>query len=206
MSSQWAAVIVSIVVGVAGLYLGNSIRRKGRLERETAVIEARFEVYPKLWAATQSAAPMAEVVDPDRALSEEDLTRVYDALDCWFWVKGGGAYLGDPTRTIYFRAKENLKLPDDRLWPESARAKVMALPPACRAHARSAVHRRQLSLLRTAVRADLGVVGRVYRKPLDGDDKDFLLRAGACLWKRPWWSGRPSEWVSERLRRRPLAE
>jgi hypothetical protein len=55
--------------------------------------------------------------------------------------------LGEPSRTIYLRTKENLKLSDDRLWPASVAAQVAnARDPAL---AGSQVTRRQFSLLRT---------------------------------------------------------
>src|SRR5215207_4349314 len=200
MSPEWAAVVVSIVVGVVGLYLGNSIRRKGRQERETATIAKRFEVYPKLWAATKEAAPMAEVVDPAQDMTADDL----DAeLHTWFWDEGGGTYLGEPSRTIYLRAKENLKRRDEDLWPDSARDRVRRVPRDRRGHVRSALARRQLSLLRTALRADLGIHGRPYRGGLTEDDKDFLRRSGARLWRRPWWDGTLRGWAGELFRRRP---
>jgi hypothetical protein len=203
MSPEWAAVVVSIVVGVVGLYLGNSIRRKGRQERETATIAKRFEVYPKLWAATKEAAPMAEVVEPAQDMTAHDLDALYAELHRWFWDEGGGTYLGEPSRTMYLRAKENLKRRDEDLWPDSARERVRRVPRDRRRHVRSALARRQLSLLRTALRADLGIHGRPYRGGLTEDDKDFLRRSGARLWRRPWWDGTLRGWAGELLRRRP---
>ena len=203
MSPALAATIVSIVVAAVGVYLGNSIRRKGREERETATIAKRFEVYPKLWAATKGAAPMAEVVEPAQDLTRDDLDALYTRLDEWFWDQGGGTYLGEPSRTIYLRAKENLRRRDDDLWPESARDRVARVPPERRGYARSALARRQLSLLRSAMRADLGIHGRPYRGGLTEDDKDFLRRCGARLWRRPWWDGTLRGWAGELVRRRP---
>jgi hypothetical protein len=206
MSAELAATVVSIVVAAVGVYLGNSIRRKGRQERETATIAKRFDVYPRLWTATRGAAPMAEVIDPAQDLTQKDLDDLYGELDCWFWEKGGGTYLGEPSRTIYLRAKENLKRRDDDLWPDSARDRVRRVPPERREHVRSALARRQLSLLRTALRADLGIYGRAYRRGLSEDDKDFLRRCGAQLWRRPWWDGTLRGWAGELLRRRPAED
>ena len=146
---------------------------------------------------------MAEVVDPARGLTQANLDDLYTQLDRWFWDQGGGTYLGEPSRTIYLRAKENLRRRDEDLWPDSARDRVRRVPPDRRAHVRSALARRQLSLLRTAMRADLGIYGRAYRGGLTEDDKDFLRRSGARLWRRPWWDGTVRGWAGELLRRRP---
>jgi hypothetical protein len=199
-AADWTSVGITAALTLVGLYLANSVARRARAERETAAIGKRFTIYPALWTATKLAAPMEEVVGGG-PLSEADRRALYATLDGWFWDQAGGMVLGEPSRTIYLRAKENLRLEDDALWPPTAAAIVASAPDA--AVARSELTRRQLSLLRTAMRADLGIVGRVYRKPLSDADKDFLRRAGAKLWQRPWWRGSWTEWVAERVRRRP---
>lgn len=74
--------------------------------------------------------------------------------------------------------------------------------------ARSDLAIRQLSLLRTAMRADLGIIGRPYGQSLDPVDRAFLRSAGVRLWERPWWSGGRHDWILQRLsisRPEPLA-
>ena len=118
-----------------------------------------------------------------RPLTETDRMTLYDTLTKWFWDEGGGMVLGEPSRTIYLRAKENLRLPDSELWRPSVAATVRQ--DANSEIARSRLARRQLSLLRTAMRADLGIVGRPYGRPPSPADKEFLRLAGTRLWQPP---------------------
>ncbi len=195
--ADWISIAVTVALTVAGLWLANSLSRKARAELQLAAVRRRFEVYPELWTATKGAAPMAEVIG-DQSLTQENRNDLYDTLTTWFWDKGGGMLLGEPSRTIYLRAKENLKLPPEKIWPQTVAEKISAAVD--QELARSQLARRQLSLLRTAMRADLGIVGRPYGGLLTTEDKDFLRAAGARLWQRPWWDGSPRTWVAERLR------
>jgi hypothetical protein len=69
--------------------LANSLSRKTRGERQVAVINKRFEVYPELWKATAGAAPMDEVIGGP-ALNQ-DQRDLYEAMAEWFW-EGAGAW------------------------------------------------------------------------------------------------------------------
>lgn len=193
-AADWANVAVPAALTVATLWLANSIRRRARAERELTTIAKRFETYPKLWRATRAAAPMAEVVDDER-LSTFERKRLYDTLTEWFFDDAGGMLMGEPTRTIYLRAKENLQLEHGKLWPDSVAKHVTDAED--QELARSQVARRQLSLLRSAMRADLGIIGKPYGSQLDPRDRDFLRASGARLWKRPWWNGDVRLWLKE---------
>lgn len=117
-------IAVTAALTVTGLWLANSLSRKTRAERQVAVINKRFEVYPELWKATAGAAPMDEVIGGP-ALNQ-DQRDLYEAMAEWLWERGGGMVLGEPSRTIYLQAKENLKLSTDKLWPESVAEDVRA--------------------------------------------------------------------------------
>jgi hypothetical protein len=195
MSPEWAAVIVSVVVGLVGLYLGNSIRRQARVARETEAVEKRFAVYALLWCTTRAAAPMDTAVGRT-SIDETGRRKLYDALTTWFFKDGGGMVLGEPARTIYLRAKENLGVEDlGRLYPESVRKCVEDSDDPAATRREIAV--RQLSLLRTAMRAELGVFGEVYGDELHPVDRDFLRNCHARLWRKPWYSG---DWRARWLR------
>jgi hypothetical protein len=204
--SDWIGIVATIVLGGVGLYLAHSVSRQARVTRETEAIKKRFTVYSELWKATKRAAPMNEKLG-DEPLSHEDRRELYNTLTTWFWDKDGGMVLGEPSRTIYLNAKKNLRERDGGLWPASARAWVMEpTQEADRERRCSELAHRQLSLLRTAMRADLGIIGRVYSKPPDEVDKDFLRRSGVRLWKRPWWDGTLRGWVVARVRERPIRD
>jgi hypothetical protein len=192
MSPAWAAVIVSIVVGLVGLYLGNSVRRQARATRETEAVEKRFEIYATLWKKMDVAAPMTQRID-GKPFPESQRRTLYNDLTTWFFDYAGGMVLGEPARTIYLRAKENLGVEDlEKLYPSAVSECVCAASDSEEARRRIVV--RQLSLLRTAMKADLGIFGRVYGPSLSDVDKDFLRNCGAALWRRPWWSRKGPWW------------
>lgn len=198
MSADWVNVVVTALLGLIGLYLVHSLRRQARVTRDTQAIEKRFAIYEKLWGKTGVLAPMDDVIR--RApLSECGRKKLYDELTAWFFTNAGGMVLGEPARTIYLRAKENLGYEKEDfgcLYPASARRVVQAATDPEQARLR--VVRRQFSLLRTAMRADLGIFGEVYGTGLKENDKDFLRNCGARLWRRPWHDGglrvRIAEW------------
>jgi hypothetical protein len=186
---------VTAGLGAAGLAVANSLKLRRRAERESAAIERRWDAYQGLWTATMDAAPMRR--ERQAVLSEQDREKLYDALTKWWFEGGGGMILGEPARSLYLAAKQNLVCADEALKPPSAAEYVMAATD--RHRARSALTTRQLSLLRTAMRADLGIVGRPYGKRLDDLDRDFLRSQGTRLWEHPWWSGSRREWLRERI-------
>lgn len=197
MSAAWATVVVSIVVGAVGLYLGNSLRRQARAARDTEAIEKRFEIYAKLWRATQPVAPM-DMSSGRRRFTEARRRALFDELTTWYFEHAGGMVLGEPARTMYLVAKANLGARDwDELYPESVRECVMMAEPLRREEVRTAVVVRQLSLLRTAMRADLGIFGEVYGEPLSPLDRDFLRNCRAPTWRKPWRDGARGEWISD---------
>jgi hypothetical protein len=193
--SDWADVAVTAGLGAAGLAVANSLRLRRRAERESTAIERRWDAYQGLWKASMDAAPMRR--EPGAVLSEQDRAKLYDELTTWFFEEGGGMILGEPARSLYLTAKQNLVCADEALTPRSAAEYVLAASD--REKARSKIATRQLSLVRTAMRADLGIMGRPYGGGLSERDRDFLRSQGVHLWERPWWNGSKREWLRERI-------
>lgn len=192
---EWADVVVTGGLGVTGFWIASSIRLRRRAELESAAIERRWDAYKRVWTKTQAAAPMRDL-EAGVPLSAPARRETFDAFTDWWFAEGGGMLLGDPTRTIYLTAKRNLTCADADLEPEQIAEHVCQEPD--RESARSALAVRQLSLLRTAKRADLGIVASVYGEKLTPPDQAFLRHAGAPLWKRPWWTGRWRDYLTER--------
>lgn len=185
MSADWVDIIATLLLGIVGLYLANSLGRQVRVTRQTKAVEKRFEIYDELWKPMEVAAPMSRHTG-GTVLPEHQRKPLYRALTRWFFEGGGGMVLGEPARTIYLRAKENLGAEDlDHLYPDEVRVCVQAAEDSLEARRRMAV--RQFSLLRTAMRAELGIFGRVYGPELRPTDEAFLRSCGAQLWRRPWW-------------------
>jgi hypothetical protein len=195
-AADWADIVVTAGLGLAAFWVGNSLKLRRRTELEVVAIGKRWAVYEEFWSATKPAAPIRSGVE-DEILSPQARSELHTALADWWFDKGGGMVLGEPTRSIYFAAKHNLVCDLDELEPRSLREHVTRAGDIERA--RSELSIRELSLLRTAMRADLGIVGRPYGRSLEPIDREFLRHAGARLWERPWWTGDWRTWVVERL-------
>ena len=197
MSADWVNVAVTAVLGVVGLYLVHSLSRQARVTRETTAVEKRFDIYSKLWAIMKEVPPMSERLE-GRPFPEHRRRPVYNRMTAWFFEDAGGMVLGEPARSIYLKAKENLGTEDlNDLEPARVRGFVNTKPEDEREETRRRIAVRQLSLLRTAMRADLGIFGKIYGGPLSEEDKAFLRCCGARLWRRPWWPRTGSWWKDD---------
>ena len=201
--TDWATIVVTAGVGVAGFWVANSIKRRRRTELEVEAVSRRWDGYAQFFRATKPATPIRNVRGGEEILSEAARKDLHDDLSRWWFEDGGGMVLGEPSRSIYFIAKQNLVCPNETLTPPSARRLVtMELAKGSNhAEVRSRLAIRQFSLLRMSMRADLGIMVRPYERPLDAFDRDFLRAAGVELWRRPWWTGGRREWLRERLRK-----
>ncbi len=56
--APWASTAVTLFLGIVGLILANSYRRQTRLR----LAERRLDVYGKLWALTEVASPVRELI------------------------------------------------------------------------------------------------------------------------------------------------
>ena len=83
--SDWAAIGVTAVLGVGGLYLGQSVRRKRRAEVEAHVAERRLQAYGDLWQTTITAAP-----SNGKALTAHERDSLHRAFTKWYFAQGNG--------------------------------------------------------------------------------------------------------------------
>jgi hypothetical protein len=182
--SDYVNIATTVGLGVAGLYFGQSLRRKTRAEIEAHVAERRLEAYSALWEATLVAAPSGR-----DALSANERRALHEEFTTWYFTGGHGMVLSEDTRNIYLTAKNNLTCDLEALQPESLRARLKAAPGSSRDALRGAASVRQLSLLRTSMRADLLVYTGPWGQRLGTEDRHFLAACGVRRWRRPW---RPS--------------
>jgi hypothetical protein len=174
---------VPILITAAGLYLGQSIRRKTRAEIEQQVAGRRLEAYDELWSKTPIA--MGGGAALASAAAREKL---YAELTAWYYEGGNGMVLSEQTRNVYLAAKANLVCAPDELQPPALADRVGRLEGADREAERGRASTRQFSLLRTSMRADLVYTGP-WGQRLDREDRQFLRACGVRQWRRPW---RPS--------------
>jgi hypothetical protein len=180
--SDWVAIATTAGLGVAGLYFGQSIRRRTQAEIEAHVAEERIKSYSALWEIMLVAAPSG-----GGPLLLDDRRALFTKLTKWYFTAGHGMVLSEDTRGLYLTAKNNLVCPPDKLVPKRLRERLEAerdLGKRDRLHGAASV--RQLSLLRTSMRADLLVYSGPWGRRLEGEDRAFLRACGVRQWRRPW--------------------
>lgn len=179
-----ADIALTAILGLAGLYLAHSYRR----QRALRVAEKRLAAYAELWRRMSSATPVRLTQWLAQPLTWKERQKLFHNFTAWYFESGNGMLLGDSTRSIYLRVKDNLVCPIEYYEPESIRAKLLKMPPDERKHARGNLSIRQLSLLRKRMKADLDVYGRPYHVELNEDDKALLEFCGEDVSSKPWVS------------------
>ena len=179
-------IIVTIFLGIIGLYLTHSFRRQ--VKQKTA--DARMKSYSELWAITFVARPTRlkewQVGTPGGPLTPEERGNLYVAFNEWYYRNGNGMFLGDGTRSLYLATKDNLNCPDQALKPSKLCDALRTLPEEQHSAKRGEMSIRQLSLLRARMRADLEVYGTLFFGKLRDQDKDFLEYCGEKWHRKPW--------------------
>jgi len=171
-------IIVTLGLGLAGLFLAHSVRRQ--LQVKTA--DARMHAYTALWEAMSVAAR-----SPTTAMSGLERTRLHKTMTEWYFSGGHGMLMADGTGQLYRTATENLVCRHDEVKPDCvAKGLAALLEEEQQDAAHGALSARQLSLLRTRMKADIAVYGRVYDRDLAPADKAFLRLCGQNLLRRPW--------------------
>jgi hypothetical protein len=95
--ADWAGIVVTAGVGVAGFWLANSLKLRRRAEQETTAVEKRWDAYRGFWRATEPAAPIRQDMEP---LSETKRNSIHAALTKWWFEETGGMLLGSPTQSF----------------------------------------------------------------------------------------------------------
>lgn len=173
--------IATACVAVYGARLANSYRRQ--LDLKTS--ERRIQAYAALWAMLRVASPSRP-----EPMSEAERNDLFEQVTDWYYTDGNGMLLTDKTRQLYLKAKENLRCSADELFPASLCAEAHRRDFGEHERWRSEISRRQLSLLRTQMKADLAIYGMVSAGSLHGSEhrleRDFLEACGINLDDEPW--------------------
>ena len=181
--AEIADLVVPAALTAVGLYLAHGYRRQIRMR----IAERRLAAYAALWSRMAVATPVRiadwNVPQPLTAAEREALFR---DLAAWYYEAGNGMLLGEGTRSVYLTVKDNLVRPLTHYAPECVAERLRALPPKDQDGARGRLAIRQLSLLRTRMKADLSIYGVPYVSHLDADDRALLVHCGEKLTARPW--------------------
>jgi hypothetical protein len=175
--AEWVGIAVTALLTLAALYYGQSLRRRMSAEVAAKVAEKRFDAYAALWQKLKTASPMRTT-----PLTPGERFQFFQDLTDWYYDNGHGMLLTEQTRNIYLKAKRNLTCPVDKLEPASFKEQVTLEGDA----ARSSRSIRQLSLLRTSMRADVEIYTQPYEEELSPDDIEFLRACKVDLDRPPW--------------------
>src|SRR5215210_742899 len=116
-------ILVTVFLGLIGLYLAHNLRRQLKLR----ITDKRLGAYASLWSLTEVASPTRlEKANPSPLIRTER-EQLFKELVSWYYDDGNGMLLGENTRNLYLRAKDNLICPLDRFQPKSVRLRLSAL-------------------------------------------------------------------------------
>ncbi len=184
MLVDWVALVATVVLGSVGLYLGNSYRRRSQVD----LASARRDSYAELWEITGLAAPTRLRPGGHGVLTLEEREFLYRRMTAWYYRNGNGMLLSKDTRSLYLKVKYNLNCADCDLKP-GGKGLLRSFPESMdNLDARGCLSIRQLSLLRTQMKSDLAVFGRIYSAGLRNHERRLLQDSLSPLWelKRPW--------------------
>jgi hypothetical protein len=170
-------IILPLGLGAAGLFLAHSVRR----QLQVKVADARVHAYTALWEAMKLAAP-----DRAKPMSAAERCVLYGTMTDWYFNGGHGMLMPNGTGRLFEAATRNLVRCFHEVVPACERERLAALPAQKREAAQGRLSMRQLALLRTRMKADLAVYGRVYDQDLRPEDEAFLRDCGENLHRRPW--------------------
>lgn len=177
MLTAWFDIGAKLFLGLVGLYFAHSYRRQVRLK----LAEKRLNAYAKLWALMEVATPVRERQGGQGQLSPEERKTLHDSLTHWYYSDGNGILLEKEARELYLTAKHNLICADEEVQPQELRKSVKNFSSQ-----RGSLSMRQLSLLRSQMRADLTIFATWYYRGLKQSDKEFLAHCGVDLNRKPW--------------------
>lgn len=150
MLTVWLQVGATIFLGLSGLWLAHSFRRRLR----GALVDRAAAAYAKLWRLTEVTTPGT----PDLLIGPTRRRDLAIAMDHWYFEDGNGMYLPTRTRLLFFAILLNLMEEDDeRFSPASAKQRIRTTTGENLEALRSCLARRQTSLLRAQIKIDLGI-------------------------------------------------
>lgn len=181
---------VTAALGAVGLYLAHNFRRQLMLR----LADRRLVAYQALWSLMALASPTRMAGSEESPLTRSERENLYEEFTRRYYENGNGMLMGGGTRNMYLRVKENLICCDDDLQPKSSRAAPGESEDG-RWRRRGGLSIRQMSLLRTRMKADFAVYGAHFAGKLEPEDVALLKFVGERRWRRPWggigtWFGR----------------
>lgn len=174
--ADWASVIVTLFLGVAGWLIARNINRDLQLK----LAERRLAAYERLWALMRVASPY------DAPLDKVGRGNLHKDLTDWYYAHGDGMMLHRATRVMYLQVKDNLFRTRVNVVSDTARQRLMRLDEAEADLQHGKLIQRQLSLLRTQMKSDVEIYGRPYGDALNDEDRGFLIACGVDLNAKPW--------------------
>ena len=175
-AADWATAAVTLIVGVAGIFLALNINKDLKLR----LAERRLAAYERLWALMRPASPYSNPLD------EAGRRQLQAQFTNWYYRNGDGIMLERVSRTVYFEAKDNLVRPVEMLTPKDSRVRLGKLGDTELERQRGLLAQRQLSLLRTQLKSDLTIFGEPYGEKLGKEDRAFLAYCGVNISRKPW--------------------
>jgi hypothetical protein len=174
------SLLVGFSTAAVALYAAraaNSYRRQ--LDLRTS--DRRFEAYARLWEITADASPHRR-----SSMTKSERLDLYESIASgWYYQNGNGMLLAYATREVYLRCIENLRCADDELYPSSLVGE-MPEDAAAREEWRGRLSQDQFSLLRTQMKTDLAIIGRIFRGALTQRDIEFLQACEINTSREPW--------------------
>jgi hypothetical protein len=172
----------TLIVGIATVFFAYNYRRQ--IGIQTA--QRRIDAYGALWTCMHVARPTRREIDR-QVLTRAERWELERQMSLWYFTDGSGMLLTLDARQMYFGVKRNLVAHLDHLEPELARDRIQGITDeAERAWERGRLHMRQLSLLRTLMKSDLDIYGRMYGDELTPEDVAFIEYCKLDTARRPW--------------------
>jgi hypothetical protein len=172
-ASDWAQVVVTALIGAVTVFVALSIHLKRRQEIAVVVAQKRHDAYSALWELIPYSLEKQDLKH-EGSLSPACREKLFDKMTGWYYAAGHGMMLGSDTREMYLTTKKNLLCNLEEFVPKSWRDEISESEDK-----RSDACVRQLSLLRSAMRADFEVFGKPWGKKIEDPDRDFILGCGA---------------------------
>ena len=189
----WLESAATVALAIVGLYFAHSYSRQLRLN----LAKDRLAAYRRLWELTETASPSRLGTNKPPLKDLESRRCLYKEVTHWYYECGNGMLLTSDSRNIFLKATMNLKakVPRD-LEPAELRGWLRTFPGfsvsgddhdvqfAC-------LSVRQLSLLRSQMKADLAIYGKPYASKLKGHEVVFLEGCDISFRRRPWRTALP---------------
>jgi hypothetical protein len=160
-------VVVAVILGLAGLWLGHSYRRN--IKQQTT--ERLLDSYAGLWDVTgKFGSPEAR-----GPVEDSTLLQLGVAMDAWYFQDGAGMVLPWRTRELFFAIRNNILGRRDQIKPATMAAELARRSAAAADPQYQCMIRRQLSLLRTQLKSDLAMYRNdQHVRRLRPDERELL--------------------------------